>query len=161
VPDSTSSRFNRIARAYDVLDLPFEYLRYRPLRRMLFAGLSGNILDAGVGTGRNMEFYPPEAEVTGIDVSPAMLARAEHRRARLGASATLLERDIRDTGLPDHSFDAIVASFLFCVLPQERHHAALASLRDCANRAAKCGCSTIPGPASRFAALSPGCGSPG
>jgi ubiquinone/menaquinone biosynthesis C-methylase UbiE len=56
VPDSTSSRYSRIARAYDVLDLPFEYLRYRPLRRMLFAGLSGHILDAGVGTGRNMEF---------------------------------------------------------------------------------------------------------
>jgi len=125
VPDSTSSRYSRIARAYDVLDLPFEYLRYRPLRRMLFAGLSGHILDAGVGTGRNMEFYPPGAEVTGIDVSRAMLARAEHRRARLGIKATLLERDIRDIGLPDHSFDAIVASFVFCVLPQEQHHAAL------------------------------------
>jgi ubiquinone/menaquinone biosynthesis C-methylase UbiE len=129
-PEPTSardgvSRYRRIARSYDLLDWPFEYFRYRPLRRMLFAGLSGHVLDAGVGTGRNMAFYPTGATVTGIDVSPAMLARAEHRRAELGAEVTLLERDITDTGLPDHSFDAIVASFVFMVLPEDRHHAAL------------------------------------
>jgi ubiquinone/menaquinone biosynthesis C-methylase UbiE len=123
--EQASSGYRRIAPLYDLVDLPFEYVRYRPLRRMLFAGLSGLILDAGVGTGRNMDFYPPGAAVTGIDVSPAMLARAEHRRARLALDVTLLERDLRDTRLPDQSFDAIVASFVFCVLPQEHHHAAL------------------------------------
>ena len=128
VPSRESRLYRRIAPAYDLLDLPFEYLRYRPLRRLLFAGLSGDILDAGVGTGRNMDFYPPGARVTGIDVSPAMLARADHRRARLGLEATLLERDIRNTRLPDESFDAIVASFVFCVLPQEHHPAALREL---------------------------------
>lgn len=124
----TSSRYSRIAPAYDLLDWPFEHFRYRPLRRMLFAGLSGDILDAGVGTGRNMDYYPRAATVTGLDVSPAMLARAEHRRDRLGLDTTLIERDIRDTGLPDGSFDAIVASFVFCVLPQEHQAAALAEL---------------------------------
>lgn len=125
----TASRpYRRIAAFYDLLDWPFEYFRYRALRRMLFAGLSGHILDAGVGTGRNMDYYPPGATVTGIDVSPAMLARAAHRRAALGIEATLLERDIRDTRLPEQSFDAIVASFVFCVLPQEHHHAALSEL---------------------------------
>jgi ubiquinone/menaquinone biosynthesis C-methylase UbiE len=57
-----------------------------------------------------------------------MLARAEDRRDRLGLGTTLIERDIRDTGLPDRSFDAIVASFLFCVLPQEHQQAALGEL---------------------------------
>lgn len=123
-----ASRYRRIAPAYDLFDLPFEYLRYRPLRRMMFAGLTGNILDAGVGTGRNMPFYPPGATVTGIDVSPAMLARAEQRSVRLGVKVTLLERDVSDTRLPDRSFDAIVASFLFCVLPEERQFAALCEL---------------------------------
>jgi ubiquinone/menaquinone biosynthesis C-methylase UbiE len=123
-----ASRYRRIAPAYDLLDLPFEYFRYRPLRRMLFAGLTGHILDAGVGTGRNMPFYPPGAKVTGIDVSPGMLARAEQRRARLGVEVTLLELDISDTRLPDRSFDAVVASFLFCVLPKKHHHAALCEL---------------------------------
>jgi ubiquinone/menaquinone biosynthesis C-methylase UbiE len=113
------ARYRRIAPLYDVLELPFEYARYRPLRRMLFARLSGRILDAGVGTGRNIPFYPPAASVTGIDNSPEMLARAERRRDRLGAAVELLERDVVATGFPDASFHGVVASFLFCVLPEE------------------------------------------
>lgn len=117
--DDHRARYRRIAPVYDLLDLPFEYTRYRPLRRMLFAGLSGRILDAGVGTGRNIPFYPPGCEVVGIDASPEMLVRAERRRARAGTRVELLERDVRATGFPDGSFDAVVASFLFCVLPED------------------------------------------
>ena len=72
-------RYQRIAPFYDLLDLPFEYRRYRQLRPLLFQGLSGVLLDAGVGTGRNFPFYPPRARVLGIDLSPAMLRRAERR----------------------------------------------------------------------------------
>ena len=68
--------YNRVARIYDILDLPFEYGRYRPIRRLMFNELEGRILDAGVGTGRNMAFYPTGAEVCGIDLSKAMLKRA-------------------------------------------------------------------------------------
>ena len=126
--DDSRARYRRIAPVYDLLDLPFEYGRYRPLRQMLFTGLSGRILDAGVGTGRNIPFYPPEAEVTGIDSSREMLARAERRRARLEARVELLERDVRATALPESSFDAVVASFLFCVLPQQDQVPALREL---------------------------------
>jgi ubiquinone/menaquinone biosynthesis C-methylase UbiE len=122
------ARYRRIAPLYDVLELPFEYARYGPLRRMLFAGLSGRILDSGVGTGRNIPFYPPAATVTGIDNSPEMLARAERRRDRLGAAVQLLERDVRATGFADASFEGVVASFLFCVLPVEVQLPALGEL---------------------------------
>lgn len=124
----TSARYRRIAPFYDALELPFEILRYRPLRRMLFSGLSGTLLEAGVGTGRNIPFYPPEASVTGVDASPEMLARAEDRAARIGRTVTLLQRDVRDTGLPGRSFDAVVASFLFCVLAEEDQLPALQEL---------------------------------
>src|SRR5690606_12369213 len=78
--------------------------------------------------GANMDYYPRGSTVTGIDVSPAMLARAQHRRDCLRLDTTLNERDIRDTGLPGQSFDAIVASFLFCVMPREHQDAALREL---------------------------------
>ena len=42
--------YNHIAWFYDILDLHFEYGRYKPLRRVLFDGLNGTLLDAGVGT---------------------------------------------------------------------------------------------------------------
>jgi ubiquinone/menaquinone biosynthesis C-methylase UbiE len=91
---SNLDRYQRIAPFYDLLDLPFEYSRYRKIRPMLFQGLGGRVLDAGVGTGRNIQFYPPRAEVVGIDFSPAMLARAEHRRLSLGADVDLRQMDV-------------------------------------------------------------------
>ncbi len=77
-PDGRSGEFarhQRVAPLYDLLDLPFEDGRYRALRRRMFEDLFGAILDAGVGTGRNMPFYPEHGWVVGIDLSPAMLAR--------------------------------------------------------------------------------------
>ncbi len=116
---SNLDRYERIAPLYDLLDLPFEFSRYRKIRHLLFQGLTGRVLDAGVGTGRNIQFYPPEAEVVGIDISPAMLARAERRRLSLGADVELRQMDVADLEFEDQSFDAAVATFLFCVLPED------------------------------------------
>jgi len=55
------------------------------MRPQLFAGISGIILDAGVGTGRNLPFYPEGPRVIGIDSSPGMIARIlEHACPRRG-----------------------------------------------------------------------------
>lgn len=123
------SPYARIARLYDLLELPFEYLRYRPLRRRLFAGVRGSLLDAGVGTGCNMDFYPPGSQVVAIDRSPEMLARARRRSRRSGRAVELREADVRATGLPGDRFDFIVATFLFCVLSEADQLPALRELR--------------------------------
>ena len=112
-------RYRRIARFYDLLDLPLERKRHRPLRPLMFQGLSGHILDAGVGTGRNFAFYPPGATVVGLDISPAMLAEAERRLNEATAPVELLGMDVTRLDFPDASFDAAVATFLFCVLDKE------------------------------------------
>lgn len=122
------ARYERIAPFYDVLDLPFECGRYRALRRGLFSGFSGRLLDAGVGTGRNFPFYPAGSSVLGIDLSPAMLARAERRRSRSPATVAVQAMDVTRLDLPDHTFDAAVATFLFCVLPDEQQAPALREL---------------------------------
>ena len=122
-------RYQRIAPFYDLLDFPFEHGRYRHIRPLLFAGLSGRILDAGVGTGCNIPFYPADACVTGIDLSPAMLARARKRAEAVGRTVDLQLMDVTRLDLPDDMFDAAVASFLFCVLPDESQPDALRELR--------------------------------
>jgi ubiquinone/menaquinone biosynthesis C-methylase UbiE len=124
----TRERYQRIAPFYDLLDLPFERGRYRRIRPLLWEGLSGRLLDAGVGTGRNMPFYPPTAETVGIDLSPAMLARAEARRRSLGIAAELRAMDVTRLDFPDASFDGAVATFLFCVLPEPLQVPALREL---------------------------------
>ena len=122
------ARYERIAPFYDLLDLPFERRRYRALRPLLFDGLAGQLLDAGIGTGRNCEFYPPAATVSGIDTSPAMLARAYDRCPNLAAGGRLYQMDVTELEFPTGSFDGAVATFLFCVLPDDQQVPALREL---------------------------------
>lgn len=126
---SNFDRYQRIAWAYDLLDLPFEYGRYRKIRPQMFRGLSGRILDAGVGTGRNFAFYPPGSEVVGIDLSPAMLARARRRLPTAATTVELRRMDVTRLDFPDRFFDGAVATFLFCVLPDELQVSAMQELR--------------------------------
>ena len=121
--------YDRIARLYDILDLPFEHGRYKPLRRILFDGLNGDLLDTGVGTGRNFPFYPKGARVIGIDLSPAMLDRARRRRDKYGTAVDLLEMNVMEMDFADDSFDGIISTFLFCVLDAEHQQPALEELR--------------------------------
>jgi ubiquinone/menaquinone biosynthesis C-methylase UbiE len=109
-------KYARIARFYDFLDYPFEICRYRTLRREILLGLSGEILEAGVGTGRNLEFYPSAAKITGIDLSAAMLQQAHRRVVAKALPIHLLQMDVEALGFPDNRFDVVVSSFLFCVL---------------------------------------------
>ena len=111
------SRYERIAPFYDLLDLPFERRRYQALRPLMFQNLDGRLLDAGVGTGRNCAFYPLDAIVSGNDTSPAMLERAHHRCPILSAAGRLYRMDVTALEFSAGSFDAAVATFLFCVLP--------------------------------------------
>ena len=118
-----------IAGLYDLLDLPFEHFRYRPIRHLLWQGLAGRVLDAGVGTGRNMPYYPKGAEMVGLDLSAAMLKRARRRQERLGVAVSLHQMDVCKTDFPDAHFDAVASSFLCCVLDDSLQLAALRELR--------------------------------
>ena len=121
--------YDRVGRLYDLLDLPFEHGRYKPLRRTLFDGVSGSLLDAGVGTGRNFPYYPAGSPVVGIDLSPAMLMRAQRRRNALGTAVELREMNVMEMEFSDDSFDAVVSTFLFCVLDAKDQEPALKELR--------------------------------
>jgi ubiquinone/menaquinone biosynthesis C-methylase UbiE len=121
-------RYQRIAPFYDLLDLPFEYGRYRRVRPLLFRGLSGTILDAGVGTGRNMPFYPAGANVVGVDLSPAMLQRALRRERFASANVELAVMNVGRLAFADSAFDAAAASFVFCTLPHALQVPALREL---------------------------------
>jgi len=125
---SNLARYQRIAPFYDLLDLPFEYGRYRKIRPLLFEGLSGRLLDAGVGTGRNFDFYPPAAQVIGVDISPAMLMRAKRRLDGARTKIELRQMDVTALDFPDRFFDGAVATFLFCTLPDEMQVPALKEL---------------------------------
>src|SRR3989338_4149047 len=99
-------KFNRTSMFYDIVDYPFERFRYRKLRQRIWKGLSGSVLDAGVGTGCNIPFYPDEAKVIGIDISEGMLAKARKKTAQLGKNADLRKASVYQLPFPDETFDA-------------------------------------------------------
>ena len=122
--------YDRIAPLYDILDGPYEVLWKRRLRADLFRGLTGTVLDAGCGTGCNIVAYPPNAHVVAVDASAPMLApRARIRATRLGRAVDLRPMDLTDLALPDESFDAIVSTFVFMCIPDDRILPALRELR--------------------------------
>jgi ubiquinone/menaquinone biosynthesis C-methylase UbiE len=107
-------RYDRMAFVYDIYDAPMEWMGIRRRRRGLVAQVEGRVLEAGVGTGKNIPFYPADVEVTAIDVSAKMLARAEGRSRALGREVRLELADVTDLPYPDGSFDTTVATSVFC-----------------------------------------------
>lgn len=64
-----------------------------------------------------MPYYPPGAEITAIDISPKMLARAARRAALLRRDVRLYLMDAQALAFPDAAFDAAAATFVFCSVP--------------------------------------------
>lgn len=81
---------------------------------------TGTVLEIAVGTGRNLPFYPHDIQLTGIDLSPAMLDIARDRASELGHAVELLEADAHDLPFPDDAFDTVVCTFSLCNIPDER-----------------------------------------
>ena len=120
--------YQRIAPFYDILDFAGEVLAQRQVRPQLLDGLGGRILDAGVGTGRTIPFYPAGTEMVGCDLSHAMLRRADWRRRRADGSLELVACNVCQSPFADDCFDAAVATFLFCVLDDADQQPALSEL---------------------------------
>ena len=110
----TEARYNRITPIYDLMEV-FPERRPAPMRQKLWSQIpDGEVLEVGVGTGKNSPFHQPEIKVTGIDLSDRMLEQARRRAEKLGKSIELKQMDAQRLDSRDDSFDAAVAMFVFC-----------------------------------------------
>lgn len=113
----TQARYQRIAPLYDTMEL-FAERRYADWRPRLWSQVQGpQVLEVGVGTGKNMPYYPDGVQVTAIDLTPGMLERAKVRAAKLNAAVALQPGDVQALDFPDETFDDVVATFVFCSVP--------------------------------------------
>lgn len=119
--------YDKGAASYDRQIAFFERIQFGGGREWLGARARGRILEVAVGTGLNLPFYPADATVTGIELSPKMLALARERAAHLGIAADLREGDAQRLPFPDASFDTVVCALALCAIPDPR--AALAEMR--------------------------------
>jgi ubiquinone/menaquinone biosynthesis C-methylase UbiE len=88
-------------------------------RAWVCAQATGDTLEVGIGTGLNLQFYPSEINLTGIDFSPAMLDIARRRAGQIGRDVDLREADAADLPFPDASFDTVVSTYVLCAVPDE------------------------------------------
>ena len=80
----------------------------------------GRVLEVGVGTGLSLPCYGSHLTITGIDLSPEMLAKAQDKveRKSLGNVVALHEMDAGALAFPDESFDTVVAMYVMTVVPE-------------------------------------------
>jgi ubiquinone/menaquinone biosynthesis C-methylase UbiE len=113
--DLARKRYDRAAPYYDLFEAPMERLRFSRWRAKLRKRIKGDqVLEVGVGTGKNLPYYPPGIKVNAVDFSPHMLERARGRISTLDLEVELAEMDVQYLAFQDHVFDTVFATFLFC-----------------------------------------------
>ena len=111
-------RYDRIAPYFDAMEAVMEGLFFKNWRKKLWSNVEGHhILEVGVGTGKNFEFYPTEARLTAIDFSEKMLKQALQTKNRKSVAVDLDLMDVQSLAYADNSFDTVIGSFVFCSVP--------------------------------------------
>jgi SAM-dependent methyltransferase len=89
-------------------------------RSWLASQARGDTLEVGIGTGLTLAHYPPDVRLTGIDLSPVMLAAARVQAKVLGHAVTLRLANAMALDAADASFDTVVFCLVLCTVPDDR-----------------------------------------
>jgi SAM-dependent methyltransferase len=91
---------------------------FREPRRRAAAGLAGEVLEIGFGSGLNLPFYPPEVERI-LAVDPATVGRrlAASRLRECPLPVEFIGLDGESLPIPDHSVDAVLTTWTLCSIP--------------------------------------------
>ncbi|WP_432666057.1 methyltransferase domain-containing protein [Wukongibacter baidiensis] len=110
-------RYDRVAKIYDLMEKPMEASKLSNWRKEAIKELYGDVLEVGVGTGKNVEYYPENLKVTGIDFSSKMLKKARQKAQNLNKEIRLLQMDAQNMEFEDNSFDSVLTTCVFCSVP--------------------------------------------
>jgi ubiquinone/menaquinone biosynthesis C-methylase UbiE len=109
--------WDKAAGSYDKQIAIFEKIQFGGGREWLAERAHGRVLEVAIGTGRSLPYYPADAIVTGIELSPAMLAIARQRAADIGRAVEFREGDAEHLPFEDRSFDTVVCALALCTIP--------------------------------------------
>lgn len=118
--ERTRAIWQRMARRYDNDMRYADRWWFTGGREWACAQATGDVLEVAVGTGLNLHHYPANITLTGIDLSPDMLAQAHQRVDALDRAVTLMEGNAQQLPFPDESFDTVVCTLGLCCIPDDR-----------------------------------------
>ena len=110
-----SLRTKFFALTYDRQMASTEKAGLHTFRERLLAGLTGDVLEIGGGTGANLPCYGPAvASLTMTEPQLPMLRRLERTARERHPSATVLRAPAEDLPFDDHTFDVAVSTLVLC-----------------------------------------------
>lgn len=112
--------YDKVAPRYDRLIELWERVLFSGGRRWVCDKATGDVLEIALGTGRNLPYYSHDVRLTGVELSPQMLAVARERATALGVDADLRTGDAQRLPFDDESFDTVVCTLGLCSIPDER-----------------------------------------
>jgi ubiquinone/menaquinone biosynthesis C-methylase UbiE len=115
--------YDEAARSYDSWMVGFDRVMLGRGRSRMCSRARGPTLEVAVGTGGNLPFYPPDVQLTGVDLSPAMLAFAERRAQDLALDVELEVGDAERLEFPDERFETVTATLLMSTVPSPQRAA--------------------------------------
>ena len=116
--NTSKDKYNRLAKFYDLHSKIAERIWFKRWRKRFIPPLKGRILEVGIGTGKNLDFYGKGAKVIGIDFSEKMLQIAKEKLVKSGKKNILLKQmDAENLKFKDNSFDYVVTTCVFCSVP--------------------------------------------
>jgi len=113
----TRKKWDAAARGFDFANSRGPEQRWGPAKRELYAPMSGKVLFLAVGTGLDIQSFPPGQDIVGIDISPRMLAKATPRAAAYDGHMEVREMDVQHLAFEGNSFDQIYTACTFCSVP--------------------------------------------
>jgi len=113
-----SKLYSEFAPLYDKIFGKIFYSRLESVIEDLDIPPGAKVLEVGAGTGTSFPAYPTHCQVTGIDLAPDMLARAQRKIRDNGwTHLTVREMNALDLDFPDDSFDYVMAFHVVTVVP--------------------------------------------
>ena len=112
--------YDRYAARYDRDTGWYERIMLGSTRRLVCSQARGRALEVAIGTGRNLAYYPPTIELTGVDLSGAMLGHARHRASQRGVEVNLCMGDAQALPFPDACFDTVVCTLGLSSIPDDQ-----------------------------------------
>jgi len=110
-------RYDRASKFYDIFEQPMEIMSLKKWRLEVTKGLKGKVLEVGVGTGKNIPYYPEDIDITAIDFSEKMLAKAREKSSQFNKNVKLIHMDAQNMNFPDNTFDIVFTTCVFCSVP--------------------------------------------
>ena len=115
----TQDKWNKAASNIDLMTGYGEQKRWLPFKTALFKHMQpGKILFAALGTGLDIQAFPPRMTITAIDISPEMLRRAQQRIGNYPGEIEAELMDVHEMPYPDGRFDQVFTSCTFCSVPE-------------------------------------------